>query len=223
MRAAHNPSPPTLRIGAVVLAAGAARRMGGRPKCLLELDGVSLIQRLLQALDGAGIEHPVVVLGHHAQRIATALQGCVFTAVLNPDPDAGPASSLHLGLRALPADTGAVMVLLADQPLINAQDIQDLVAAYRHRPSGTEWVQPEVDGLPGNPVIFSAAVRNELLAGPADRGGQQWRAQHPQATWAWASTNPHYRTDVDSPEDIRALGERNGHWLRWPADLWAPL
>ena len=207
----------------MVLAAGAARRMGGRPKCLLELDGEPLIRRLVHALDVAGIRSPVVVLGHHAQRISAALQGCAFTLALNPDPDAGLASSLQRGLRALPAESDAVMVLLADQPLIDAQDMLDLVAAYRDRPLGTQWVQPEVDGLPGNPVIFSDAVRAELLAGPADMGGPQWRALHPLAVWAWASANTHYRTDVDSPQDIQALGERSGHWLRWPTHLWSSL
>jgi CTP:molybdopterin cytidylyltransferase MocA len=210
-------------MGAVVLAAGAARRMGGRPKCLLERDGEALILGLLRALGGAGLTNPVVVLGHHAQRIAAVLRGTAHTPTLNPEPDAGRASSLRQGLWALPAHVDAVLVLLADQPLINTQDIRDLLAAYQARPPGIEWVQPVVSGLPGNPVIFSAVVREQVLAGLPDMGGKQWQAVHPEAVWAWASDNAHYRTDVDSLQDIEALGQRTGHWLRWPDDLALPL
>src|SRR5262249_38729365 len=56
-------------IGAVLLAAGAGARLGGRPKALLELGGVPLIMRQLIALSGAGIDELVVVLGHHADAI----------------------------------------------------------------------------------------------------------------------------------------------------------
>ena len=56
-------------VGAVVLAAGAGSRLGGRPKCLLELGGVPLIRRTLIALSGAGVDEVVVVLGHHAAQV----------------------------------------------------------------------------------------------------------------------------------------------------------
>lgn len=217
------PTHPPPRLGAVLLAAGAASRMGHRPKGLLELEGEPVIVRLLRALNVVGVVRPVVVLGHHASRIAPVLRGQHVEAVVNPNPDAGQASSLRLGLMALSDEVEGVMVLLADQPLITAQDIGELVTAYRRRPAGTEWVQPSVQGLPGNPVIFSQHVRAQLLAGPPEMGGKQWKEQHSQAVHAWASDNTHYRTDVDSPEDIESLGLRTGVWLRWPADLSQPL
>lgn len=212
------PDPPHLRVGAVLLAAGAAARMGRRPKCLLELDGEPLILRLLRAIEGAGVNPPVVVLGHHGQRIAAALHGLAVSQTINHDPDAGQVSSLRLGLRALPDDVDGVMVLLADQPFITAQDLRELMAAYQGRPAGTDMVQPSVEGLPGNPVMFSPSVRAQILAGPPNMGSKQWQVQHPQAVHAWTSSNAHYRTDVDSPEDIESLGMRTGHWLRWPPD-----
>lgn len=206
-------------VGAVLLAAGSGSRMGHRPKCLLELDGVPLIRRQLIALTGAGVDERVVVLGHYAERIEQAIQGIPVKLVRNPDPDAGQASSLHLGLAALSPHIDAVLVALADQPLINLQDINDLIVAYQTRPAGTQVVQPMVDGQPGNPVVFSAAVRDHILAGEAHIGGKQWQAAHPETVYRWVSSNQRYRTDVDSPEDIEALAERTGHRLRWPADL----
>lgn len=210
---------PTHRIAAVVLAAGSATRMGKRPKCLLELDGVSLLRRQCLALSGAGVQDTWVVLGHYAQRIHQSAPELPVQWLTNPDPDEGQDASLRLGLQALPANVDAVLVLLADQPLIEAQDIQDLVAAYLARPSSTQLVRPFVEGLPGNPVIFSRHVVRQILAGPSTLGGRLWQQQNPAQVHRWQSTNSHYRTDMDKPEDLQALAQQTGLQLRWPEDL----
>jgi molybdenum cofactor cytidylyltransferase len=209
-------------MGAVILAAGSATRMGLRPKCLLELDGVSLLRRQWLALSGAGVQDVVVVLGHYAQRIRQSAPDMPVQWLLNPDPDAGQESSLRLGLQAMPPEVGAVLVLLADQALIEAQDIADLIAAYHQRPESMQLVRPVVDGLPGNPVIFSRSVAQQILAGPSSMGGRQWQQEHPEQVHRWRSNNSHYRTDVDSPEDLEALMKATGLQLRWPADLQIP-
>jgi molybdenum cofactor cytidylyltransferase len=107
-------------VGAVLLAAGSASRMGHRPKSLLELGGVSLIRRQLIALSGAGVDEVVVVLGHYADRIEEAVKEFPVTLVRNLDPDAGQVSSLRLGLQSLSVKLDAVLVALADQPLQEA-------------------------------------------------------------------------------------------------------
>lgn len=208
-------------IGAVLLAAGSGSRMGYRPKSLLELDGKLLIRRQLDALALAGVADVVLVLGHYADQIEAALnspESSAFIRVRNPDLQAGQSVSLRLGLQALPRETDAVLVALADQPMVNAQDIRDLIKAYEERPAGAQMVQPTVDGQPGNPVIFSAEVRAQLLATSDPVGGQQWRVAHPDQVHGWVSANTHYRQDVDSPEDISALAAL-GHLLRWPAGV----
>lgn len=213
---------PVETVGAVLLAAGAGARMGHRPKSLLTLDGQPLILRQLIALSQAGIEDVVVVLGHHAERIEAVLGGCCVTRVRNPDPDLGHTASLRLGLQALLPKWDAVLVALADQPLIHAQDIRDLLNAYAQRPLGTQVVQPTVGGLPGNPVMFSRAVREDILASDAHVGCRQWQCAHPEQVHAWPSTNAHYRTDVDTPQDIEAFHAATGRMLRWPEDGLCP-
>jgi len=208
-------SPPH-SIGAVVLAAGSASRMGHRPKCLLELNGVPLIHRLLMALSQAGLKDVVVVLGHFAPDIAQALTQWPVKQVLNPQPDHGQNASLHLGLQALSPNCQAVLVALADQPLIESQDICDLLQAYEHRPRGMQVVQPQVDGLPGNPVMFGAQVRQDILAADSHFGCRQWQQAHPERVHHWVNTNQHYRWDVDTLEDIETLEQRTGLKLIWP-------
>ncbi len=204
-------------LGAVLLAAGSASRMGHRPKCLLELHGVPLIQRQLMALSQAGVDEVVVVLGHYAANIQKAITPFPVKQTLNPHPDDGQNASLHLGLQALSESCDAVLVALADQPLIEAQDIQDLISAYAQRPLGMHVVQPRVDGLPGNPVMFSAEVYQHILASDTSFGCRQWQKDHPEQVYHWVTTNSHYRTDVDTLEDIKTLAQRTGLQLIWPS------
>ena len=90
------PTPwSALRVGGLVLAAGAGSRMGNRPKCLLQLNGMSLLERQLQALSQAGVMPLGVVLGHHAERILQegVLARWSAQPVHNPQPDDGHVSS----------------------------------------------------------------------------------------------------------------------------------
>ncbi len=204
-----------MRCAAVLLAAGSASRMGHRPKCLLERDGQALIRRTAQCLLDAGIQELVVVLGHYAQEIAPALAGLAVTVVINPHPEHGIISSQRLGLQSVSANCDAVVMCLADQPLIETQDITDLLQAFADRPSNTEVVFPQVQGQPGNPVALSAAVRLAVLQANDDFGCQTWRQMNRTLVHGWASDNPHYITDLDSEADIADLQQIGIH-LRWP-------
>jgi len=211
---------PQPRVGAVLLAAGSASRMGHLPKCLLQLEGTSLIRRHIDAFRSAGVAQVVIVLGHYAKEIETALQGLDVVVVRNPHPEEGQASSLRLGLAAWSGKKSISMdaycIGLADQPLVGAHEITSLMNAHHHRPAGSEFTQPLVEGLPGNPVMFSDTVRQDLLLASGESGGRQWQQAHPSKVHRWGTPNAHYRIDLDSPEDIRAFTLRTGRELLWP-------
>jgi molybdenum cofactor cytidylyltransferase len=240
------PPCPRLRVVAIVLAAGTASRMGGRPKCLLKRNGQTLLQRLLDRLEAAGIDETVLVLGHHADAVQQVLDSVPVNQaskrmavhrVLNPHPANGQNSSLHLGLaRAQTSGPDWLMVALADQPLIDTQDLKDLVAAVKHSPEGTQMLQPQVGAsgqkaLPGNPVMLSHQAMTDLLQaaqkleseGSFDPsslpGGKEWRQRHPERCHPWPSTNMHYRIDMDTPEDMVALEDQYGIQLVWDEGL----
>jgi molybdenum cofactor cytidylyltransferase len=204
-------------VGGVLLAAGSGSRLGHRPKGLLELGGVPLIRRMLIALSGAGIDELVVITGHHAGAIEPLVQDFPVTLVRNPDPDAGQVSSQRLGLAALAGKLDAVVVALADQPLLGAADITALIGAWKKRPEGTEVVHPLVGGRRGNPVIFSAAVRDAVLAGEAGYGARQWQDAHPERVAPFATDVRRYVVDIDTEDDLERFSRETGHTLRWPA------
>jgi len=210
-------------VGAVLLAAGAGSRLGGRPKALLELGGVPLVMRQLVALSGAGVDEVVVVLGHHADAIEAAIGQFPISIVRNPSPDDGQASSVRIGLQALSPRLDAVIVALADQPLIDAQDVVALIGAFKKRGDASMVVpRVHVDGgeaLPGNPVIFDAALRDEWLAGASDAACRKWRLAHPDRVHWFDTDNRRYRLDIDTPEDLERFAADTGHTLHWPARM----
>jgi CTP:molybdopterin cytidylyltransferase MocA len=208
-----------MTIGAVLLAAGTGTRMGGRPKALLELGGVPLVLRQLIALSGAGVDELTIVLGHHAASIMPVIEHFPVTLVHNPRPEEGQVSSLRLGLAALNPNLDAVLVSLTDQPLINEQDITAVIGAFKRRPAETSLVVPHCAGQPGNPVMFSAAVREQILAGDINVGCRQWRRQNPTAVAKFDTDNRRFILDIDTLEDIEQFERDTGHALRWPAGL----
>lgn len=214
-----------MTVGAVLLAAGAGRRLGGRPKALLQLAGVPLVMRQLVALSGAGVDEVAVVLGHHADAVEAAIGPFPITLVRNPAPDDGQASSVRLGLAALSAKLDAIIVAPADLPLIDAQDIVALIGAYRKR-GDASMVVPRVsmagtagsEALPGNPVIFDAALREAWQSGASDLACRRWRDEHPGRVRWFDTDNRRYRVDVDTPADLDAFAASTGHRLVWPAE-----
>jgi molybdenum cofactor cytidylyltransferase len=154
-------------------------------------------------------------MGHHADAIERAVHDLPVKRVRNPSPDDGPASSLRVGLQALTTDVDAVIVLLADQPLIAATDIAALIEAFKSR-GDRQMVVPRVNGAPGNPVIVDAALRNEWLAGDVSATGQRWRNANPARVHWFDTSNDHYGIDIDTPEDIARFTARTGRTLCWP-------
>ena len=209
---------PRLRIGAVLLAAGEGRRMGGVAKALIRLQGVPLIRRQLLALVQTGVDAVVVVTGFARASVEAAVQGFAVTLVHNPDYALGQQGSVRAGLAALAGDFDAVLVLLADQPLIGAAELAELLTAFRQaprRPDG-RFVVPQVQGQRGNPVLLDARALARVLASPPDQACRELMDRHPELVHFHATDNVRFITDLDTREDVEALARRLGCSLELP-------
>ena len=125
---------------------------------------------------------------------------------------------MRIGLQALSPKLDAVIVALADQPLIDAQDVIALIGAFKKRGDAAMVVPrvqaPDGSSVPGNPVIFDAALREEWLAGDADLACRRWRQAHPERVRWFDTDNQRYRIDIDTPEDIERFAASTGHVLQ---------
>jgi molybdenum cofactor cytidylyltransferase len=171
------------RVAAVVLAAGRSSRLGsGRPKQLLPWQpGGTLAGRTVDiAVQAQAVDEVVVVTGCGAGEVQDALADRPVRCVFNSNWQAGQSSSVAAGLQALAPDVSAAVFLLVDQPAVQPDTIDQVVA--RHRQTLASVVAPVYsDGQRGNPVLFDRRVFPDLMALQGDTGGRpliQRNGQH---------------------------------------------
>ena len=195
---ASGPASP----GALVLAAGAASRMG-EPKQLSVHEGEPLVCRAASAAVQAGAHPVIVVLGAHAALVAPALASLRgATLLVHDDWRDGLASSLAAGLRALLAASAcdAILITLADQPLVTADALRALLAAFS---TERRIVAAEYGDGVGVPVVVGREHAAELMALTGDRGAGAWLRTHDADVTRLPL--PAAEVDVDTPADLARL------------------
>ncbi|QDX80112.1 hypothetical protein B9N43_01880 [Denitratisoma sp. DHT3] len=191
-------APP--RIAALVLAAGRSSRMGERNKLLCPVEGVPMVRRAVESALASRCAQVMVVSGHQSREVLAALEGCAVSRVFNPDYAAGMASSLRVGLQALPADTDGVLVLLADMPWVAAAHLDQLIAAFD--PARPEILVPERDGRRGNPVLWPRHDFAELERIEGDVGGRVLMQRHEERVRGVRFASDAIFADVDTPQAL---------------------
>lgn len=180
-------------VGAVVLAAGMSRRFGS-PKQLATLEGRSLLEHALAPASEAGLGAIVVVMPVWLAPPRLDLPSVRW--VRNPLPERGLSTSLRIGLASLPAEVGAALILLGDQPGVPASHLEALIAARGGRPV----IATRARGVLAPPVLLERTHFRlaEDLAGDAGLRGVM--AMHPDLVLAIALDPP--PADVDTPVDL---------------------
>jgi molybdenum cofactor cytidylyltransferase len=149
---------PTERV-AVILAAGASTRLGGRPKALLEVSGEPAVVRIARICREEGFE-PRVVVGLHAAMIRGAFSLPVPDVVENPDWARGRTGSIQKGLEGLGPET-EVLLWPVDHPFVQAKTLRRLGTAAEHDAMGV-WFIPSFGGFGGHPVLLEPPVISRI-------------------------------------------------------------
>ncbi len=190
-------------IRGIILAAGAARRMG-KIKQLLPLGNQPMICHIAHAACQSELNEVVLVIGAAADLVSSAVDNFSLQIINNPDWSQGQASSLKAGLRLLTLDAEAVLFLLADQPLITAGLINRIIEAYRS--SGKTIICPTHGERRGNPVLFDLnRWRDALSALSGDQGARQIIVDHPDEVGLVAVESEEIFWDIDTEEDYRRI------------------
>lgn len=184
-----------MRLGCVVMAAGAASRFGGR-KLAARVGGKSLFRRALEAVP-ADRCFAVAVVAHEPDFLALA-ERFRFLTVDNNRPELGVSRTIRLGLEAL-GNCQGVMFLVADQPFLRRESAEKAMALFAEHPD--RIVALAHGGQRGNPCVFPASLFPELLALEGDTGGSAVIRRHEELLLL-LETSAEELMDVDTPEQL---------------------
>jgi molybdenum cofactor cytidylyltransferase len=198
---------PRGRVAGILLAAGTSSRMGEN-KLLLEIGGEPLVTRVARRALAGGLDPLVVVLGHQAARSRAALAALDCRLVENADYASGQPSSVASGIAALPDDSDAAMILLADMPFVTAEIVRGLID--RRRETGARLVVSRYGEVQAPPALYDRSLFGELSRMTDGRCGREVIARHrDEAEFVvWPGER---LADLDTPDDlatVRALAVR---------------
>ena len=188
-----------MRIGAIVLAAGASRRFGA-DKRLHPIDGVPLLARTL-AVYCSVLPQVAVVIQPQQPSVAALVRAARCRIVEAADAHQGQSRSLAAGVCAMRTHDG-LLIGLADMPFVQADTLRALVAAMVEHPQ--HIVRAHCRGRPGNPIGFPARLFEALTRIEGDRGARQIVAAA-DCVMAVEVDDPGIHQDVDRPTDLAML------------------
>ena len=167
------------KISAIVLAAGASTRMGGRVKQLLPWRGKTLIENAIELATQSHADETLVVLGAHVDAIRPVVEKTGARIVVNLQWGEGHATSIRAGLRALAPEIAAAIFVNADQPFLSREIVNALIQRYRD--TNAPIIASVFAGKRGSPVLFDRTHFAKLENLRGEQGGRELLEKYPVA------------------------------------------
>ena len=190
----------------LVLAAGSSRRMGS-PKQLLPIDGKPLLQLVVEQANRSKLDQVVVVLGAAADEIRAGVELGRAGVLINPDHASGMASSLKAGLASLGDGVDRVVVILGDQPDVDARRLDQLLELQET--SGLPAAALSFGGLLHPPVVLERELWGDLMSLEGDVGCRAVIRARPELVARLpVEDDLKHPVDLDTPDDYRRITSR---------------
>lgn len=189
--------------GIVILAAGRSTRFGAENKLLAPFEGRPMLAHVLDIARAAATGPVVIVTGHEAERIEALAAGTDARLVANPDYRDGLATSLRVGLGALPAETQAAFVMLGDMPRLRPETLHRLAQVAKEQSEAEAFV-PVHHGRWGNPVLVRRSLFVDLMALTGDQGARRLLEARRDRVVEVPVEDPGILADFDTPSAIAA-------------------
>lgn len=189
-------TPPP--VDGVVLAAGLSSRMA-RPKPQLAIGAMTFLERAATTLRAAGCRRTYAVVNATDDATTDAAHSYGLDVVVNEYPESEPIDSLRLVLERLPADTGAVIVLPVDLPLIAEETAAAIVRSFRENPG--PLILPFHNGVAGHPILIGRDLFSEIITRPFDEGLRSLIMESAQTLREVKVVDPGILIDIDTPDD----------------------
>lgn len=198
---------PVTDLPIIVLAAGQSTRMRGRDKLLEKIDGDTLLKRQVRRARAVTSGPVLVALPPAPHPRHEALQNCDVTPIAVPDAADGMSASLRRALGSLPPNTPAAMILLADLPELESDDLVAVFDKVDLDSDDAVWRGVTSEGKFGHPLVVRAALFAPLMQLRGDTGGAEIIRQYRDRTVAVPLPDMRALRDLDTPED----------WVEWRA------
>jgi molybdenum cofactor cytidylyltransferase len=184
----------------VMLAAGRSERFG-TAKLLAEYRGKPLLHHALSAAQGTCPGNICLVVGHNSEEIETAATGLADRVIINEAYATGIGSSIACGVRACREHADAILIMLADQPLVSCAHLDQLVDRWTGSPD--EIIASRFSGTSGPPVLFASALFDQLEDLHGDVGAREIlrKSSSILRTVEFGAA----AVDIDTPADLEAL------------------
>jgi molybdenum cofactor cytidylyltransferase len=198
----------TSDIAAVILAAGRSTRFSsnqpGTTKLVAELKGKPLIRHVAEAALGSAARPVIAVTGHARDLVQAALADVPVTFVHNKDYASGLASSLRVGIAAVPPNAPGAIILLGDMPLVTSDLIDEVIRSFGEG-ANADAVAPVTAGRRGNPVLLARSLFAGVAGLTGDEGARRLLQNRSIHVVEIASAGEAAGADIDTPEALETL------------------
>lgn len=196
---ANTTTSKILPIACIIMASGASLRFGSN-KLLANFHGRPLLANILHTTAKVPFLARLVVT-----RTAEAVDICQEQQVpvlLHAEP--GQNDTVRLALSKLKNFKPAgYLFCVADQPLISAASLLKMCGAFSAAP---QYIyRTAYQDIPGNPILFPAALAGELMQLPQDKGGSYLLKKYPEQICYVPVQDAYELYDIDTPEDLQHL------------------
>ncbi len=196
------------RVTAILLAAGLSKRLG-RNKLLLPLGDETVVRKTAKAVLASAVTEVILVTGHEEAMVKQAVAGLNVRLAHNPRYAEGQSTSMIAGIEAAKEDTEAYLFVLGDQPLLTPGIVNEVISLYKRSRPDALVAAPAYGGRRGNPTLFSAELKDELLRTSGDAGGRgiirRLENESPGAIVFHHLPNDDIFLDIDTEKDYESM------------------
>ena len=187
-------------VAGIVLAAGSSTRMG-RNKLLLDVDGETLVRRAVRLAGEAGLDPVILVTGRFREAVEREVEDLDCAPTFNPDHETGIQTSVACGVAAVPADSGAAVVMLPDMPFVTAHMVRTLME--RHAETDAPLVVSRYGEVNAPPILYGRGLFGEISRMRAGCGREVVRRHHERAVHVeWPADR---LRDLDRPDEYESV------------------
>ena len=191
-----------LAVHVCVLAAGTSARFGAT-KLVRPLRGKPLVQHALLAAQSACKGCVTLVVGHDDEAVVEASAGLSDDVIANRAHQLGIGTSISAGIRACRDGADAILIMLADQPLVTSAHLRELIDNWSG--ADNEIVASSFEGIVSPPILFPKNAFDALCELSGDTGARSLLSS--DSFHVRSIDFPPAGLDVDTPEDLRNLDQ----------------